>query len=297
MQTNKVTFGHCCKLKLKMIAQLYNMFMLLNELKTRKTDALGVAVTTLVFVFPRFWIELSWLQSDCTTRQADVLWRYLCWPLNFRVSYLWILYIAVIHSVCVMKLLLCMFCTIFSAVTTSWNIIVLTGLFLALTVCVFMINSNITELHNKPVAACAEGSMCVIEVKCLLVSMCVLSRGEWSSPEPYKTVLLDFALCKFVYCPPAPTLLFVFLSFVDSVHYVIGCGGRKMFETSQTDGVLFSVTASLNWINHPGSMFGREILQDTARRSWVPSPSYNRLIPEKQTGSVCLLNLLVTYLK
>lgn len=61
----------------------------------------------------------------------------------------------------------------FSTVTTSSNIAVLTGLFLAWTVFVFMINLHITELHNKP-----GGSMHVMEVIFLLVSMCVLSKGD-----------------------------------------------------------------------------------------------------------------------
>lgn len=34
-----------------------------------------------------------------------------------------------------------------------------------------MINLHVTELHNKPAAACAEGSVCVIEVIFLLVRL------------------------------------------------------------------------------------------------------------------------------
>lgn len=41
-----------------------------------------------------------------------------------------------------------------------------------------MINLHITELHNKPVSASAEGSVCVLEVIFLLVSTCVVSKGD-----------------------------------------------------------------------------------------------------------------------
>lgn len=45
---------------MKLIAQLYNMSILLNVFRTRRTDAFGVVVMNSVFVFPVFpWqIEL-----------------------------------------------------------------------------------------------------------------------------------------------------------------------------------------------------------------------------------------------
>lgn len=100
--------------------------------------------------------------------------------------------------VCVIKVVVVhLFCTIILSEVTS--VVVLTGLFLIWTLCEFMINLRVAEWPNQPAAA---GALIVLSWWCcfLYPSACV-----YSSPGPYKTVLLDFALCKCVHCPHTPT--------------------------------------------------------------------------------------------
>lgn len=107
------------------------------------------------------------------------------------------------------------------------HVLVLTGLPVIRTPCVFTINLRVPDLHKKASAACAESSVFVVVVIFLLVPMCACLKEAGDARGHIK--LLDFALCKFVHCSPTPTFPSAFMSVVDSAHYLI-----EMFDTSQT---------------------------------------------------------------
>lgn len=162
----------------------------------------------------------------------------------------------------------------FLSETMSLNLVVLTGLFLIWTFCVFMINLHITELHNKPVAACPV-CVCVVVIF-LLVPMCVCLKEAGAARAHIKQCCWTL-LCVNLYTALPPQPFPLCLCHLLTQHIMLL---ENVWNISVSNRVLYS----LSWL-----------VQLNCKIPWKNLHIwYQIFIADKQTGSASLLSFIVT---
>lgn len=147
-----------------------------------------------------------------------------------------------------------------------------------------MINLRITELHNKPVAACAESSVHVLAVF-FLVSICFCLKATPATCSHVKHCCWTLLCVNVDTALPTPTLPTVFMSHVVIMWLTVR--PIKCLKHLKQKGVLFSATASGIELNKPSwdhvqawntTRYSKKVVGSNPPVTTGPSVSFQRIV-------------------